>query len=59
MVILSAQDVLEKLTQLKKEDPNFNIRKINVDIGNSNTDLEVIGIEFNINKNTITIQTID
>lgn len=57
MVILKAKDLLEQLLELREADLGFDLREIKVDIGNSNSDLDVIGLDLSINNKIIILTT--
>ena len=57
MVILKAKDLLEQLLELRETDLGFDFREIKVDIGNSNSDLDVIGLDLSINNKIIILTT--
>lgn len=57
MVIFKAKDLLEQLLELRETDLGFDLREIKVDIGNSNSDLDVIGLDLSINNKIIILTT--
>ena len=59
MVILKAKDLLEQLLELRETDLGFDLREIKVDIGNSNSELDIIGIDISQPNNIILILTTD
>lgn len=59
MVILKAKDLLEQLLELKETDLAFNQREVKVDIGNSNSELDIIGMDISQPNNIILILTTD
>ena len=59
MVILKAKDLLEQLLELRETDLAFNQREVKVDIGNSNSELDIIGMDISQPNNIILILTTD
>ena len=59
MVILKAKDLLEQLLELKETDLAFTQREVKVNIGNSNSELDIIGIDISQPNNIILILTTD
>ena len=59
MVILKAKDLLEQLLELKETDLAFNQREVKVNIGNSNSELDIIGMDISQPNNIILILTTD